>query len=252
MAWGFGMGGAVYDRIGVGYSAVRRPDPRIETRIWSALAGATRVVNVGAGTGSYEPQDRVCVAVEPSERMAAQRPTGSAAVVRAIAESLPFDDDTFDGAMAVLTVHHWTDPRAGLSEVRRVTKGPVAVFTFDTSVHNTMWIYDYLSAAAELDADHLESAEIADALGGGRVETVLVPHDCVDGFGHAYWQRPEAYLDPAVRAGTSCFTRLPDDTVDVAIDRLRRDIDSGRWAQDHADLLELDQFDAGFRLVIAP
>jgi SAM-dependent methyltransferase len=169
------MGGAIYDRIGVGYKAVRRSDPRIEARIWSALSGATRVLNVGAGSGSYEPLDRACVAVEPSELMAAQRPVGSAPVVRAIAESLPFDDDTFDGAMAVLTVHHWGDPRAGLSEVRRVTRGPVAVFTFDTSVHNKMWLYDYLSAAVDLDADHLDAAEIADALGGGASKPCSFP-----------------------------------------------------------------------------
>jgi SAM-dependent methyltransferase len=246
------MGGAVYDRIGVGYTAVRQPDPRIEARIWSALAGVSDVVNVGAGAGSYEVQGRVAVAVEPSAEMVTQRPSGSAPVVRACAEQLPFRSNAFDGAMAILTVHHWTDPVAGLREIRRVTDGPVAVFTFDRSVHNRMWLADYLPAAVDLDPDHLDSTEIAHALGGGHVEPVLVPHDCVDGFAHAYWRRPDAYLMPAVRAGISSFARLPDDIVDTAIAKLRADIDSGRWAQDHADLLELSEYDGGFRLVIAP
>jgi len=246
------MGEAVYDRIGVGYTEVRRADPRIETRIWSALGGASTIVNAGAGAGSYEPPGRVRAAVEPSVEMLRQRAAGSARAVRALAERLPFTDDTFDAAMAVLTVHHWSDPSAGLTELRRVTRGPVVVFTFDPSVHNQGWLADYLPAAKDLDPHHLDSSAIAEALGGGRVETVMIPHDCVDGFAHAYWRRPEAYLDPSVRAGISSFARLPEDVVGRAVARLREDIDSGRWAEQHADLLDLDEFDAGFRLVIAP
>jgi SAM-dependent methyltransferase len=245
------MGGVVYDRIGVGYAAVRRPDPRIEARIWSALGGASSILNVGAGSGSYEPPGRVRVAVEPSVQMLDQRPSDSAPAVRALAEHLPFDDGVFDAALAVLTVHHWSDPSAGLAEVRRVTDGPVVVFTFDKPVHDHVWLTDYLPAARDLDPDHPDSAAIADALGGGRVETVPIPHDCIDGFAHAYWRRPDAYLEPAVRAGISSFARLPDEIVVPAMDRLREDVESGRWAEQHADLLDIEEFDAGFRLVIA-
>lgn len=244
------MGDAVYDRIGVGYSAVRRPDPRIEARIRGALGTAERVLNVGAGTGSYEPTDVRVVAVEPSVEMIQQRRPGAAPVVRAFAERLPFAAATFEGAMAILTVHHWTDPRAGLAELRRVAAGPIVVFTFDKLVHDTMWIDGYVPEALALDEGLLDSVAIADALGGGRVEVVPVPHDCVDGFAHANWRRPERYLDPAVRAGISTFARLPDSVVVPAMDRLRADLDSGRWAEEHADLLELDELDAGMRLVI--
>jgi SAM-dependent methyltransferase len=244
------MGDAVYDRIGVGYSAVRRPDPRIEARIRAALGTAETVLNVGAGTGSYEPTDVRLVAVEPSVHMIQQRERAAAPVVRAIAERLPFADGAFEGAMAILTVHHWTDPRAGLAELRRVTGGPIVVFTFDTERHDHMWLDDYLPEAVGLDQDLLDSATIADTLGGGRVEVVAVPHDCVDGFAHASWRRPERYLDPAVRAGISTFARLPDSVVVPAMDRLRADLDSGRWAEEHADLLELEEIDAGYRLVI--
>jgi len=246
------MGDAVYDRIGIGYTEVRRSEPRIEQRIRAALAGLVEILNVGAGTGSYEPPGRVLAAVEPSLQMLDQRDPAAAPPVRAVAERLPFRDDTFDGSMAILTVHHWSDPLAGLAEVRRVTRGPVVVFTFDRAVHNSMWLAEYLPAAESLDPDHLESVQIADALGGGIVETVLVPHDCVDGFAHAYWRRPRAYLDPAVRAGISSFARLSEPVVEEAVSKLGADLSSGRWAADHADLLELDELDAGFRLVIAP
>jgi SAM-dependent methyltransferase len=243
------MGDAVYDRIGRGYTTVRRPDPRIEERIWSALAGASRVVNVGAGTGSYERAE-VAIAVEPSLEMIGQRGPGTAPVVRAVAEHLPFAAGSFDAATALLTVHHWGDPRAGLAELRRVTDGPIVVFTFDKVVHDHLWLHDYLPEGQVLDDGLLDSDAIADALGGGRVEPVPVPHDCVDGFAHAYWRRPEAYLDPAVRAGISTFARLPADVVARAVARLDADLASGRWADEHADLLELDEVDAGYRLVV--
>ena len=203
-------------------------------------------MNVGAGPGSYEPPGRVAAAVEPSVEMIGHRPRGAAPVLRAVAEHLPFPGGSFDAAMALLTVHHWIDPVAGLAEVRRVTDGPVVVFTFDKAMFDESWLTEYLPAAQELDAGHLESSEIAQALGGGRVEIVPVPHDCVDGFGHAYWRRPAAYLDPVVRAGISTFARLPDDVVIPAMDRLRDDIDSGSWARQHAGLLRLEELDAGF------
>jgi SAM-dependent methyltransferase len=246
------MGATDYDRIGVGYAAVRRPDSRIEARIWSALAGAYRIVNVGAGSGSYERSGRVLAAVEPSVQMLDQREVISAPPVRAVAEHLPFVDAAFDGATAILTVHHWTDPVAGLQELRRITGGPVVVFTFDRTAHNRGWLTDYLPAAQRLDPHHLDAAAIAEVLGGGVVQTVPIPHDCEDGFAHAYWRRPEAYLDPGLRAGISCFARLPKDIVDNAVGRLSKDIASGRWAHEYADLLELDELDAGFRLIIAP
>ena len=243
----------VYDEIGRGYAEVRRPDPRIETRLRAALGGARRVVNVGAGAGSYEPVDREVVAVEPSAAMVAQRPAGSAPVVRAAAGALPFGDGVFDGALALLTVHHWPDPVAGLQELRRVTVGPVVVFTFDKPVHDRQWLVaEYLPAMADLDPGLPTSDRIAEALGGGRVEVLPVPADCTDGFCHAWWRRPDAYLDPAVRAGISGIARLPAAMVDEAMARLAADLAGGAWHARHADLLARDELDAGYRLVIAP
>ena len=203
-----------YDSIGVGYTTTRRPDPRIARSIFDALGAPRSVVNVGAGTGNYEPADRAVVAVEPSAAMVGQRAPGAAPVVRAAAEHLPFTRGAFDGAMAVLTVHHWADHAAGLAELRRVATGPVVVLTFDHGVHSRQWIVtDYLPEMAELDADVPRPDQIARALGGGSVAVVPVPSDCLDGFCHAYWARPEAYLDPAVQAGISVIARLPRDTV---------------------------------------
>jgi SAM-dependent methyltransferase len=243
-------GSPLYDAIGIGYGTVRRTDPRIERRIHQGLAESRRVLNVGAGTGSYEPPGPGVVAVEPSMGMIAQRPSGSAPAVRAVADRLPFPDRTFDGAMAVLTVHHWTDPLAGLTELRRVTRGPVVVFTFDKHVHSQQWLVeDYLPAMTDLDPEHPSPAAIAEALGGGAVEAVLVPHDCLDGFCHAWWRRPEAYLDPSVRAGISGIARLPTDTVARAMAQLADDLASGRWHRTHQDLLSQKEIDAGYRLV---
>lgn len=244
-------GGHVYDRIGRTYTTTRRPDPRIEARLHAPLGRAEPVLNVGAGTGSYEPTDRAVVAVEPSGEMVAQRRPGSAPVARALAGALPFADATFAAALALLTVHHWPDPRAGLAELRRVTTGPVVVFTFDKEAHDP-WLIEYLPGMARLDAHHLTAAEIADALGGGTVEVLEVPHDCVDGFCNAWWRRPHAYLDPEVRAGISAIARLEAEEVADGMARLAADLESGAWHRRHADLLDRTSIDGGYRLVVSP
>ncbi len=243
----------LYDSIGIGYTNVRRPDPRIAERIAAALGPATTVLNVGAGAGSYEPVDRTVVAVEPSLQMIGQRPpTASPLVVRGVAGDLPFPDRSFDGALALLTVHHWPDPAAGLAELRRVTESTIVALTFDHAVHARQWLSEYLPSIAEIDVDVPSPAEIADLLDGGRVEELPVPADCVDGFCHAWWRRPAAYLDPAVRAGISAIARLPDDEVRAGMGRLAEDLATGAWQDRHHDLLALDELDAGYRLVTSP
>ncbi len=243
----------IYDRIGIGYSSVRRPDPRIAHQIHRALGDASLVLNVGAGAGSYEPDDRRVVSLEPSPEMIGQRPAGAAPVVRGVAGALPFADATFDGALVLLTVHHWPDAGKGLGEVRRVTDGPVVVFTFDNAVHSQQWLVtEYLPSMLDLDAGFATPAEVAEMLGGGTVEVVPVPDDCIDGFCHAWWRRPEAYLRPEVQAGISGIARLPDRVVDEAMDRLRDDLTTGAWRRRHADQLEFDAIDAGYRLVVSP
>lgn len=240
----------LYDEIGVGYTTTRQPDPRIERAIHDALGDARRIVNVGAGAGSYEPADRELTAVEPSEVMIAQRPPGAAPVVRGVAEALPFPDDSFDAAMAVITDHHWSDRARGLRELRRVARVRAVVLTYDPGFADDSWlIRDYLPGFRSLPGMAIE--EIAAHLGAQTVLPVPVPADCRDGFLHAYWARPRAYLDPRVRAGISVFARLGTAEVEDAMARLRADLDSGAWRERNADLLGRDELDLGFRLLVA-
>jgi SAM-dependent methyltransferase len=244
---------ARYDAIGRTYTATRGTDPRIAARIWDALGDARTVVNVGAGTGSYEPPDRDLTAVEPSVVMIAQRPPGAAPAVQASAEALPFDDASFDAAMAVLTLHHWSDIRGGCAELRRVARDRVVVFSWDPTYVGRMWLGpEYFPDYMRQDAEGFPSlAEQADAL-EAEVESVPIPWDCRDGFFSAFWRRPEAYLDPAVRAGISTLAKRSEDELAEGLARLRADLESGAWARRHADLLERDELDLGYRLLVGP
>jgi SAM-dependent methyltransferase len=239
----------LYDRIGQGYTAVRREDPTIAAAVHAALGDARTVVNVGAGAGSYEPRDRDVIAVEPSPVMLAQRPVGAAPAVQASAEALPFADDSFDAAMAMLTDHHWPDRAGGLRELRRVARRRAVVFQCDLEVQWDFWLLrDYLKPDWE---GAMTMTELAGHLGAQRIAPVPIPHDCRDGFFAAYWRRPQAYLDPRVRDGISVFRLMPADEVDAAIERLRADLESGAWARRNADILEREAMDYGYRLIIA-
>jgi len=246
-------GGQLYDTIGAAYTVTRRTEPRIAAKIWAALGDARTVLNVGAGTGSYEPPGRHLVAVEPSALMRAQRPAAAAPCVAAAAESLPFQDQSFDAAMAVSTVHHWQDPIAGLRELRRVARR-VVVFTFDgtdTGWRRRFWLTrDYLPEAADLLVGWPSLTEQARAI-GARTEPVLIPWDCADGFLEAYWRRPEAYLDARVRRGVSVWARVGPEAEQRVVRSLRADLVSGRWAERNHDLVALDAADLGLRLLVA-
>lgn len=244
---------AVYDDIGHGYARVRRPDRRIAARVHAALGDAATVLNVGAGTGSYEPADRWVLAVEPSAVMRAQRPRGSAPAIDAVAEALPLDDGAVDAAMAIITVQHWPDPVRGLRELSRVARGRVVVLTFDVSATGGSWLLsDYLPEAQADDAARFPAiTDIAAALGGADVQEVPIPADCTDGFFHAYFARPEAYLDPAVRAAQSAWPRLPDGVEQRAVEMLSADLGSGAWDNRHGSIRGIGEYDGGLRLIVA-
>ena len=244
---------SLYDRIGTAYSGTRRPDERIARQITAALGDARSVVNVGAGVGSYEPLDREVVAVEPSAVMLAQRPAGAAPAIQATAEDLPFEDDSFDAALAVLTMHHWQDWRAGIAELRRVARRRVVVLTFDPACIGRYWLVrDYLPEIAAVDKARIPPlATVAQALGGAAAVPVPIAEDCSDGFLCAAWKRPLTYLDAMARANISNLAILPPDTVAAATVRLERDVADGTWAERNAGLLALDEADFGYRLLIA-
>jgi SAM-dependent methyltransferase len=240
----------LYDRIGPGYTTHRRPDPRIAAAIVDALGPARSVLNVGAGAGSYEPTDRRVVAVEPSPEMIRQRPPGAAPVVQASATALPFRDGAFDATLAVLTVHHWPDRARGLAELRRAARDRAVILTWEPGAVPFWLVDDYFPELVALDRPIFEPIDaLRRVLGPIEVRPVPVPHDCVDGFLGAYWRRPEAYLDPAVRGAISTFTKIDDSEPGVA--RLRRDLEDGTWRRRHGALLGRESLDLGYRLIIA-
>ncbi len=244
----------VYNEIGVSYSTTRRPDPRIEQQILDALGNARSVVNVGAGTGAYEPADRDVLAIEPSSVMRAQRPAGAARCIDGHAEALPLLDHSFDAAMALLSLHHWKDWRAGVHELRRVARTRIVIFTYDPAFAGSWWLKrDYLSKLVALDIARFPTiAEQAAAAGEDTaIEAVPIPHDCADGFLGAYWRRPRAYLDPDIRAGISTFHLPGADALLGGLEHLANDLDDGRWKQRNRDILDRTELDLGYRLLVA-
>ncbi len=241
-----------YERYGQTYAQHRRPDPRIAARIHAALGSARTVLNVGAGTGSYEPTDRWVLAVEPSATMRAQRPAGAAPVIDGRAEALPFDDGAVDAAMACVTIHHWDPAEAGLAELRRVARGPVVVFTFQLDALPA-WQQEYLQEGLALERSPFPTMQqVAAALGGHvRIEKIPTPGDCVDGFFEAFWRRPEALLDPKIRSAQSMWALLDPEIERRMIGRLAGALASGHWDADHGALREQETFDGALRLVVS-
>lgn len=247
------MSAPIYDQIGLGYAGVRRPDPRLKSQIVEALGDARTVLNVGAGAGSYEPADRQVVAVEPSAEMIAQRPPDSAPVVQAEAESLPFEDDSFDAALAILTIHQWRSVSAGLAELRRVARDRVVLLTIDPEALRSLWIMrDYWPETIELDARRMPSmSELGALLPSVTFRPVAVPRDCTDGFGISHWGRPEAILDPAVRQASSNWHELSPEATERGVRQLQRDLDTGEWDRRYGHLRSQESLDVGLRLVVA-
>jgi SAM-dependent methyltransferase len=246
------VGKALYDELGAGYAGARKPDPRIAERIEAALGDALTVVNVGAGTGSYEPPDREVTAVEPSAEMIGQRPRGAAPVVQACAEKLPFDDGRFDAAMAVLTAHHWRDLDAGLREMRRVARRRVVLVTFDPEPLRRLWfVRDYFPAIAGLHDDRISSAGLAAKLPAASCEAIPVPRDCTDLFFAALWARPAMVFDPDVVRPMWVWNSLPEALRQPGAERLAADLESGAWEQRNGHLRQLEELDVGLRLIVS-
>lgn len=243
----------LYDEIGLGYRDYRRPDPRVAAAITRALNRTDTVVNVGAGSGSYEPSDRRVVAVEPAMTMIRQRRAGSAPVVQASATDLPFRDEGFAAALAILTVHHWPDREEGLDELARVARQRVVVVTWDPASAGFWLTDDYFPDLFAIDRRIFPTMEdFRRVLGPIEVEPIPIPHDCVDGFLGAYWRRPHAYLDARVRGAISTFAKLHEAGRDLeGLERLRRDLGDGTWTRRHGDVLTRSEIDLGYRIVIA-
>jgi SAM-dependent methyltransferase len=241
-----------YSTLAVDYANVRRPDPRIGAQLVAALGSARKVINVGAGTGSYEPTDREVVAVEPSAEMRARRDPALPPAIDAVAEALPFDDDTFEAALAVFTVHHWPDLEAGLAELRRVTSGPVVIMTADPEALADLWVAEYAPEFHTTERRRYPSLErIATALGGQlAVRPLMIPLDCRDGFTDAFYGRPEAMLEQAVRNAQSAWSFVDDEAQARFVERLSADLDSGAWDERFGHLRTQPEYVGTIRVLV--
>jgi len=246
-------GDSDYGAIGATYSDYRRPDPRIAAVLWGALGEADTVLNVGAGAGSYEPTDRAVTAVEPSATMRRQRPAHLAPAVDAVAESLPFADNTFDAAMTTFSVHQWADLDAGLGEVRRVTRGPVVVLTCDPDRLHHFWLSQYAPDVIETERRRYPAIEHLRELLGGTVtvDVVPIPLDCTDGFNEAYYGRPELLLVPGARVANSAWSFVPPATVEDCTRELARALESGEWDARFGALRQQPTFEGSLVIVRA-
>lgn len=242
-----------YEQGGSGYAQRRRTDPRIAALIRGALGSARSVINVGAGAGSYEPSDLDVTAIEPSLAMRSQRPEHLSVALDAVAESLPFEDNAFDAAMATVTIHQWSDCDQGLRELRRVSRGPVVILTFDGEALDEFWLARYAPELIEAERRRYPKIDhVRHILGGTSVVSVVpIPHDCVDGFTEAFYARPEAFLNPDVRRSQSAWGFVDDDVETAAMERLRRDLESGEWDRNYGALREQPEFRGSLRLIVA-
>jgi SAM-dependent methyltransferase len=243
----------VYDEIGNGYSRNRKPDPRISQRINSALGNIASIINVGAGSGSYEPADKGVIAIEPSATMIRQRAVGSAPVVQGVAEQLPFADKSFDAALACLTIHHWEKSGPGLAEMRRVARNRIVIFTWDQEVWESFWLLqEYFPCVNERDRPRAVAIrDVIAELGQCQILKVPIAHDCMDGFHGSFWRRPQAYLDSGIRSAISSYALMQPKDLEEGLQRLTADLESGAWEANHRDILDLEEIDLGYRLIVA-
>jgi len=241
---------ALYNTIGQTYSSFRRPDPRIATAIEAALGDAASVVNVGAGTGSYEPRDRSVIAVEPSEVMISQRSPDAARCVQGSADSLPLETASVDAAMTILSAHHWPDLERGFREMARVARRRVVLLTWVPDAAPFWLTEDYFPEILSYDrtifpASGVLATMLERTIGPVRVAPLAIPHDCADGMLCAYWRRPELYLEADRRSAISSFSRI---NAEAGLTKLREDLANGSWAQRNRPILALDKLDLGYRL----
>ena len=244
-------GDADYGAIGRGYSKYRQPDPRIFAEIVRHLDGARKVLNVGAGAGSYEPRDREVTAVEPSASMRAQRSKELPQAIDATAENLPFAEDSFDASMATFTVHQWSNLECGLGEMRRVTRGPVVILSCDPTALEKFWLHEYAPEVTKVEASRYPPIDkIAQFLGKVEIAKIPIPFDCRDGFNEAYYGRPERLLEPGARLACSGWSFVGPEVADRFVSHLQRDIADGSWDRRFGHFRALPEFDGPLRLIV--
>lgn len=240
----------IYDRIGINYSGTRQADPRISAQISSKLKGAKRIINIGAGTGSYEPDDMDLVAVEPSSEMIAQRSSKAHPVVKGFAEKLPFEKNSFSHAMTVLSMHHWENKDQAFREINRVVSERFVAVTWNPEAEPFWLTRDYFPEIYEKDKKTFPKKDELDKYFDDlEVSKLMIPEDCKDGFLAAFWKRPKAYLNDKVRKSISAFAKLND--CSTGLQKLQSDLDNGVWMDKNRDILDASFLDVGYIVVSA-
>lgn len=246
-------GDADYATIGPGYASYRQPEPLIYERIVRALGDARTVLNVGAGTGSYEPLDRKVVAIEPSALMRSQRPPHLVRAVEGVAEKLLYPDRYFEASMATFTVHQWKNVQAGLTEMRRVTKGPVVILTCDPDDVNRFWLREYAPEVLATEARRYPAMFVIKQILAGAVDiaTVPIPLNCKDGFNEAYYGRPEKLLETGARLACSAWSLIDQSVARSYVARLSLDLQNGLWDSKYGYLRSQPNFEGSLRLIVS-
>ncbi|MEM7163318.1 MAG: methyltransferase domain-containing protein [Bacteroidota bacterium] len=244
------MNAPIYDQIGINYALKRQTEPRIATQIWNELKGAGKILNIGAGAGSYEPHEGDLIALEPSSKMIAQRSKHADPVVQGYAESLPFEDKSFSHCMTILSMHHWKDRYKAFKEIKRVTEEKFIALSWDPYANDFWLTRDYFPEIVEMDKLIFPEKEEFDAFFDNvRIERIMIPHDCRDGFLAAYWKKPEAYLEPSVRNSISTFSKISK--LEDGLLKLKKDLESGEWERKNQEVLHQNEIDAGYILISA-
>ncbi len=241
-----------YDTHDQGYAQQRRTDPRIAALIHKALGSSRTILNIGAGAGSYEPQDRYVLALEPSAAMRAQRPPHLSPAIHGIAENLPFDDQSIDASMAMITIHQWQSAEKGLAEMRRVTRGPILVLTFDGDALDRFWLADYAPELITAERRRYPAIDFIQTHLGGKtqVQTIPIPIDCIDGFTEAYYARPEKFIDPTVRKSQSAWGFVDPQAQSRFVQTLAHDLNSGAWDKRYGQWRNKPYFEGSLRLIM--
>lgn len=241
---------AIYDKIGIDYAQKRQSDPRIASQILEKLKGAKRIVNIGAGTGSYEPKHMDLIAIEPSQEMIKQRPENAHKVIQGSAESLPLPDQSFSHALTILSMHHWKNRELAFKEINRVATDKFVAVSWNPESKPFWLTRDYFPEMIEVDRQIFPSVrELETNFDNVEVCPLLIPEDCIDGFLAAYWKRPSAYLNKAVRQSISSFSKL--DNINTGLEKLEFDLETGSWHKTNRSILNKTTLDTGYIIISA-
>ncbi len=253
-----------HDNIATAFSSARRADARIIDTLISALdvKRGAHIADIGAGTGNYSnalaDSGLYMSAIEPSEAMLRQAiKHKNVKWYLARAEALPLYRESLDGIISVSAIHFFSNLMDASKEMARVcASGRIIIFTCDPRLSEEFWLSEYFPEMIRRRyctyANIFQMMKIIEGLTArkGMIIRFPVPHDITDTFAGSGWRRPWLYLDDQVRNSMSEFTMASQDEVDRGLIKLARDIESGEWTKKNSCLLEMNDYDLGYRFIV--